>query len=80
MDRAEHFAQVNYDNLREFGEETDLLEVAEGAFSLAGVYKDVGKLTEAEELLLSSLEIFESLVGPDHGKVAGCLDSLANVR
>jgi 7-keto-8-aminopelargonate synthetase-like enzyme len=71
---------VNYSNLLEFGGEQDQLEVAEGAYSLAGVCKDLGRLDEAEKLLKSCLEVYEALLVPVHGKIAGCLDSLANVR
>ena len=50
------------------------MQVAEGAYTLAATYKDNDKIIpekflEAEKLLLKCLDIFESYLGPAHGKV-----------
>jgi hypothetical protein len=60
-ERAQYYAKVNFDNLVEF--DADQVIRAEGAYTLASLYKDTERLQEAGDLYKQCLATFEATCG-----------------
>jgi tetratricopeptide (TPR) repeat protein len=74
LDKAEQFAEQNYDNASRFSPETRHLSISDSASSYAQVLiAKNSDLTRAEELLRQAIDIREHVLGLDATRVAEVL-------